>query len=181
MTGDIGNNFIKSNTEESVFTKSGPKFGDHAGKIALIIKALYGITTSAEALCKAFDDFLWSMRFRPTRYDGDVWMLECPNRNGYDYIYTHVDDFKVIADDPGVYIDRIASAFFVKEYGPPNYQLGNDYQFHNLHGVWKYYFETHEQEAVRRVEDMFHCLKRVINTLPVSNNFLSWMIICFWN
>ena len=118
-----------------------------------------GIITSATAFCKDFYDFLSSMGFSPTRYDRDVWMLECPTGNGYDYICTHVDDFKVVADDPEMYIDRIESALFVKEHGPPNYYLGNDYQFHDSHGVCTYSCDTYEQEAVRRVEYMFNCLK----------------------
>ena len=73
-------------------------------------------------------------------------------------ICTHVYDFKVIANDPGIYIYRITSVFFVKEYGPSNDYHGDDYQFHDSHGVWMYSCETYEQEAVLRVEDRFHCL-----------------------
>ena len=59
LTGDIGNTFVQSTTKEKVYTKLGPEFGpDLAGHIALIVKALYELTTSAAAFRKAFADFL---------------------------------------------------------------------------------------------------------------------------
>ena len=53
------------------------------------------------------------------------------NEDGFDYICTHVDDFKVVAKDAGMWIDRIVGAFLVKFHGPHNYYLGNDYNFHD--------------------------------------------------
>ena len=38
----------------------------------------------------------------------------------YYYIYTHVDWFKVVVDDPSIWIDLIASDLVDKEYGPRN-------------------------------------------------------------
>ena len=48
VCGDIGNAFIQANTNEKIFTRVGSEFGDRAGSIALIVRALYGLTTSAE-------------------------------------------------------------------------------------------------------------------------------------
>ena len=58
LTGDIGNAFIQDNTAKKVYTCVGPKFGEHPGQIALIVKALYGLTTSAEKFCTMLADFL---------------------------------------------------------------------------------------------------------------------------
>ena len=58
MCGDIDNTFMKANTKEKVCTCIGKEFGEHAGKIALIIKALYGLTTSVERFCSLLADFL---------------------------------------------------------------------------------------------------------------------------
>ena len=54
----------------------------------------------------------------------------------YDYIYTHMDDFKVVARDPTMWIDRITTVFLVQEHGPRNYYLGNDYTHHNGQDIW---------------------------------------------
>ena len=48
VCGDIGNAFIQAKTKEKVYTQCGPAFGDKEHCIVLIIRALYGLTTSAK-------------------------------------------------------------------------------------------------------------------------------------
>ena len=60
------------------------------------------------------------------------------NHDGYDYICTHVDDFKIFAKDAEMWLNYIPVAFLVKEYGPRKYYLGNDYTFHEAQGLWTY-------------------------------------------
>ena len=118
LTGDIGNAFIQSYTKEKIYTRFGHEFGDMKGCLAVIVKALYGLTTSAERFRSKFADLLRSIGFKSSRYDRDVLMIKCPNGNGYDYVCTHVDDFKIIADDPFQYLDCITAVLFVKTHGP---------------------------------------------------------------
>ena len=47
----------------------------------------------------------------PTRYDRDVWIRMRDSKDGFDYIYTHIDEFKVVAKDTGLWIDRIVGNF----------------------------------------------------------------------
>ena len=49
--GVIRNAFIQAKTAEIVYTCVGSEFGKHNGIIALIVKALYGFTTSNEQFC----------------------------------------------------------------------------------------------------------------------------------
>ena len=100
MKGDIFNAFIQSHTKENIYTKCGPKLGDKAGSIATIIRALYGLTTSAERFKTILADFLRTLEFIPSRFDRDVWMKLRGYKTGYDYTCTHVNDFKVVANDP---------------------------------------------------------------------------------
>jgi len=74
---DIANAFIQAETNEKIYTRDGSKFGDRAGSIAIIVKALYGFTTSAERFHTLLSDFLRSVGFRPSRFDRDVWMRLC--------------------------------------------------------------------------------------------------------
>ena len=83
-------------------------------------------------------DFLRILGFKPSRFDRGVWMSMRDANDGFDCICTHVDDFKVVAIDPNMWVDRIASVFLVKEYGPRNYLLGNDYTYHDTHDMWTY-------------------------------------------
>ena len=99
LTGDIGNAFVQATTNEKVYTRLGKEFGSRAGTIALIVKALYGLTTSAERFRTLLADFIRSLGFTPSRCDRDVWMRLRRAKDGYDYICTHVDDFKIVARD----------------------------------------------------------------------------------
>ncbi len=169
ICGDIGNAFIQAHTREKVYSYTGPEFGEHAGKIALIVRALYGLTTSAERFHKLFADFLRSVGFTPTRFDRDVWMRMRDDQSGYDYICTHVDDFKVIGKNPMMWIDRIAGAFLIKEHGPRNYYLGNDYTYHDGEDIWTYNAKTYETEAIAKVERIFGCIAKEKTPMPSSD------------
>jgi len=169
VCGDIGNAFIQAYTNEKIYTRVGSEFGDRAGSIALIVRALYGLTTSAERFHTLLADFLRSMKFTPSRFDRDVWMRLRDTNDGFDYICTHVDDFKVVAKDPMMWIDRIAGAFLIKEHGPRNYYLGNDYTFHDGQDMWTYGCQTYSKEAVARVERIYGCLPKEGTPLPVTD------------
>ena len=169
LCGDIGNAFIQATTNEKVFTKCGPEFGDRQGAIAIISRALYGLTTSAERFRTMLADFLRTIGFKSSRFDRDVWMRMRDTKDGYDYICTHVDDFKVVAKDPNLWVERIASIFLIKEHGPRNYYLGNDYTYHENHDMWTYGVQTYAKEAVARVERLYGCLPKQSTPLSVED------------
>ena len=68
------------------------------------------------------------------------------NAIGYDYISTHVDDFKVVAKDPSICINQIVSAFVVKEYKSRKYTLSIYYTYHDRQDRWTYGFETYAKK-----------------------------------
>lgn len=153
LCGDIGNAFIQATTNEKVYTRCGPAFGDKEGCIALIVQALYGLTTSAERFRSLLADFIRSMGFVPTRYDRDVWMRQRETNDGYDYICTHVDDFKIVAKDADRWMLKIKERFLVKSCGPPDYYLGNDYRYENTEKLWTVGSKTYSKEAIRKAEE----------------------------
>ncbi len=79
VCGDIGNAFIQDQTQEKIFAYSGPEFGEHVGKIAVIVRARYGLITSAECFHKLFAAFLCSVGFTLTYIDCDVWIMHMHN------------------------------------------------------------------------------------------------------
>ena len=168
LTGDIGNAFIQSYTNEKIYTRFGKEFGDFQGCLAIIVKALYGLTTSAERFRSKFADLLRNVGFKSSRYDRDVWMIKCPTGNGYDYICTHVDDFKIIADDPYSYLSMISDVLLVKTHGPRDYYLGNNYTYHPSHSIWTYNCSIYEKEALRKAEEILGCLPTKKTPLPVT-------------
>ena len=75
--------------------------------------------------------------------------------DGYDYICTHVDDFKIVAKDPDYWLLKTKERFLVKSAGKPNYYLGNDYFFEDNKGLWTIGSKTYAAEANKKVEDKF--------------------------
>ena len=169
LCGDVGNAFIQAMTKEKIYTRCGAEFGDRQGSIAVIIRALYGLTTSAERFHTLFSDFLRSLGFEPTRYDRDVWMRLRDDSSGYDYICTHVDDFKIVAKDPQSWIERLTAVFLIKSHGPRDYYLGCNYKYHDTEKMWTYGCQTYCNEAIERVERIFGSIAKESTPLPVDN------------
>ena len=82
------------------------------------------------------------------------------DKTGYDYICTHVDNFKILAKDPSISIDHIASVFIIKEHGLRNYYLGDDYTYHSGQDMCTYGCQTYNKEAMTRIEHIYDCLPK---------------------
>jgi hypothetical protein len=163
LCGDIGNAFITADCLEKIYSRAGPEFGDREGSLMIFKKALYGLRSSSRAFRTHFADFLRSMGFSATRYDRDVWMRLREEQDGYDYICTHVDDFKIVARDPERWKSLISAAFMLKSIGPPSYYLGNDYSFSSDENAWVIGCSTYLEECIRRLEsDPELCLNGTI-------------------
>ena len=94
------------------------------------------------------------MGFCSARYNRDVWMWMREDRTGYDYICTHVDDFKIVARDPDCWLTQISGVFLLKSTGPPSYYLGNDYVWSSSENAWVLGCSTYIKECIRSlVED----------------------------
>ena len=152
LCGDIGNAFITAKCLEKVYSRAGPEFREREGSIIVFRKALYGLRSSSRAFRAHFADFLKSMGFVATRYDRDVWMRARETCDGYDYLCTHVDDFKIVAKEPERWKDKISAAFLLKSIGPPSYYLGNDYNYSEQEGAWVLSCATYVKECLRKIE-----------------------------
>lgn len=154
--GDVGNAFITAKCLEKIYSRATPEFGERSDAIVILNKALYGLRTSGRAFRNTFADFLRSLGFFPTRYDRDVWMRLRDDKSGYDYLCTHVDDFKVAAKDPDHWVQRISSVFLLKTAEDPDYYLGLNYnRSKDDPSIWITGCQTYVQECVRRIESQF--------------------------
>ena len=135
---------------KKIYTQLGSKFGTLTGLIAIIVQAMYGLTTSAKLFWSKFADLIFSMGFKSSRYDRDVWMIPCPNMHEYNYTCTHVDDFKIVADSPEIYVNDIAKVLSVKSHGSWLYYLGNNFTYHDTHDIWTYSCKTYKTEAIQK-------------------------------
>ena len=90
MAADIGNAYLHAKTREKVFIIAGPEFGpDLEGRVMLVVKSLYGLTTSAARWHEELSKTLRSMGFTPTKADHDLWLKDCGTH--YEYLCTWVD------------------------------------------------------------------------------------------
>ena len=155
MCGDIGNAFITADFMEKVYSRAGPEFGDREYSVLVFKKALYGLRSSSRAFRAHFADFLRGLGFFACRYDRDVWLREREELDGYDYVCTHVDDFKIVARDPADrWKTQISATFLLKSIGPASY-LGNDYTFSEGESAWVLGCATYLKECIRRIESEF--------------------------
>ena len=150
---DVGKVFVAAPCLEKVYSRAGPEFGDRHNSIMVLTKALYGLWSSSRALRGHFADFLRSLGFCSAHYDCDVWMWMHEDGTGYDYICTHMDDFKIVAHDPDRWLTQISGVFLLKSTGPPSYYLGNNYMWSPTHNAWVLGCSTYIKECIHHFEE----------------------------
>jgi len=102
---DVVSAYLEALSKEKVYFIAGPEFGELAGHIMIIFKALYGLRSSGARFHERFSDSLRAMGFTPSKADPDVWMR--PNGDTYDYIAVYVDDLLIAAKDPASIIKEL--------------------------------------------------------------------------
>ena len=134
---DIGNAYLEAKTKEQVYFVAGDEFGDLAGHVFLIDKALYGLRTSGARWHERFADTLRDMGFTPSKADPDVWMRAAGDC--YEYIAVYVDDLAIAAKDPAEIVRQLREEynFKLKGDGPLDYHLGCNF-FRDPDGVLCY-------------------------------------------
>jgi hypothetical protein len=83
----------------------GPEFGDDAGKLTLIVRALYGLKSAGAAFRNHLAECMKNLGWHPCRADRDLWMkAETRPYDGvlyWAYILIYVDDILCVNHDPG--------------------------------------------------------------------------------
>ena len=125
--GDIGNAYLTALTREQVFIIAGPEFGDLAGHVLVVYKALYGLRTSGARFHESLADTLRDMRFVQCRSDPDLWMRDIGSK--YEYICVYVDDLMAIMENPDAFFEELNTkyGYKLKGTGEPTYHLGGDF------------------------------------------------------
>ena len=112
------------------------------------VRALYGLTKSAERFRTMLVDPLHTLGFIPSCIDRDVHVRLWDPKDGFDFICTFVYGFKVVAKDPAIWITYIASGFLIKENSSRQYCLVNDHRYHGDQEMWTYIINTYTKDAV---------------------------------
>jgi hypothetical protein len=168
LCGDVGNAYVNAFTNELVYCRAGPEFGEELqDSIVIIRKALYGLRSSSERWWSHFADTIRGLKFKPTRYDKDVWYKRSSDGTYYEYICTHSDDFMIVSRTPEVVMEGLKKVYTIKSEGPPEYYLGNDYKKDKKDG-WCFGCKKYITECILRIEKMFGILPKA--TTPMNAN-----------
>ena len=121
LVADIGNAYLKAPCREKVHVVVGPElFGaEHEGKIAVIVRALYGLKSAGASWRSHLSNVIIDeMGYRPCKADNDVYLKPKTRKDGlkyYSYLVVYVDDILSIDENPEVAIETLGSHFRIKE------------------------------------------------------------------
>ncbi len=162
MAGDIGNAYLNAETTEKVYMIAGSEFGERAGRVIIIRRALYGLKSSGAAFHAHLANALQSIGFISSLADPDVWYRAAIKPNGekyYEYLLTYVDDILLLSCDPNIAFKQLTEIYRFKEPpGKPKKYLGADvFEFYFPNDPtkkrrWGMSSEQYVKEAVRMVK-----------------------------
>lgn len=130
VAADVGNAYLNAATKEKVYIVTGPEFGPlDQGKIAIVVRALYGLKSSGAMWRSHFAGNLRDMGFTSSLGDPDVWLREATKSDGseyYEYVLVYVDDLLIVSHEPNKILHILEHHFKyrLKDFGPPKRCLG---------------------------------------------------------
>ena len=166
MAGDIQNAYLQAPTSEKFWCKCGKEFGsEEEGRIAVIVRALYGTKSSGRDFRNHLRDCMDHMGYESSLGDPDVWFRKAIKDDGseyYEYMLLYVDDTLVVSEYPKEALIELNKYFPLKKdkngkplIGPPSIYLGGKISQVELpNGVvaWAISSSQYIQECVRNVE-----------------------------
>ena len=161
LAADIQNAYLNAPTEEKVWFRAGPEWGEHVGKPVVIVRALYGLKSSGQAWRSHFAQTLEQMGFKSSLADPDVWFKAATKPDGeeyYAYIMVYVDDLLCIDLNPKQYMDRVHESFKLKKGSveKPKVYLGANCQMNPSRTAgedcWGMSAEQYCRDAVKHVK-----------------------------
>jgi hypothetical protein len=157
---DIGNAYLEAKTREKLVIIAGEEFGELAGHLLVIHKALYGLRTSGLRWHERLSECLRTLGFQPCRAEPDVWMRPAPDGSCYEYVAVYVDDLAMAMKDPQSFVDILMEKykFKLKGTGPIQYHLGMDFA-RDEDGTLRF-------SPAKYIEKMMDSYKRLFGELP---------------
>ena len=119
MAADIQNAYLNAPTGERCWAKAGPEFGkENAGRPVLIVRALYGLKSSAKSWRDHISQTLRDAGYISCLADSDVWMKPVTRPSDgfkyWEYVLVYVDDLLVVSHDPQAVMDIMNKSYTLK-------------------------------------------------------------------
>ena len=158
---DIQNAYLQAPTSEKHYVICGPEFGfENIGKIAVIVRALYGGKSAGADYWRHVREAMTNMNFKACPADPDVWMWPGTKSDGTSYwqfVLLYVDDILAIMEEPEKYIREELGSYFTikpKSIGLPTQYLGNkvsEVTLENGTRCWSFSSSQYVQNTVNNV------------------------------
>jgi Reverse transcriptase (RNA-dependent DNA polymerase) len=130
LSADVQGAYLNAPCHEKVYTTCGMEFGiENVGRVAVIVKALYGLKTSAFAWREHLSQTLTKLGFKFCVADNDVWLRGIDSKSQgklYEYVLVYTDDILCISLDPANVLNCINQHYLLKpdSIGVPKTYLG---------------------------------------------------------
>lgn len=164
MSADIQGAYRNALCKEKVYTICGFEFGaEFFGRVAVIVKALYGLKTSAFAWREHLSETIRiSMEFSPCLAHCDVWYRPAVKVDGtpyYEYLLVYTDELLVLSENPKSILNAMDQHYLLKpdSIGTPTQYLGAQVGYYRLTDQpekkrWYMSSERYVKEAIRNVK-----------------------------
>ena len=155
---DVSSAYLHGLTREKVYFVAGPEFGELEGRILIIYKSIYGLSSSGARWHEVLSDKLRRMGFTPTKADADLWIRD--RGDHYEYIASYVDDLLIWTRDENSILDDIRKEFDLKNVGPPDYYLGGNVEYLTEHWTKEniglgFSGKTYIENMIPKFEELF--------------------------
>mmetsp|Transcript_11237 Transcript_11237/g.16168 ORF Transcript_11237/g.16168 Transcript_11237/m.16168 type:complete len:1367 (+) Transcript_11237:2028-6128(+) len=180
LAADIGNAYLNAATKEKYYIITGPEFGAlEQGKIAVIVRALYGLKSSGAMWRAHFAATLRDLGFTSSLADPDVWMrpstLPQDQQEYYEYILVYVDDLLVVSHRGQELLDLLTDKYQyrLKDVGPPQRYLGAIVGRYDKNGTKTWYLSAKDYltKALPIVEEHYGTLNKAKADTPLPPKY----------
>ena len=150
LIGDLASAYLHANSIEKVFFICGPEWGEYEGRVAIVLKAVYGLVGSAHAYHRHVFDVMQGLGWKPCSLANDIWIRKDKEGKLYDYIAFYVDDFIIVSNHPAELATELGEIFSIKEIGPPSRYLGADVRW--VEGYFQFSSSTYVIEILGQLQ-----------------------------
>ena len=129
VSADVAGAYLNAPCREPLHTQCGPEFGEFEGRWAIIVRALYGASSSAASWRDTISRVIEGLGYKSCRADNDVWMRPAVKADGlevYEYVLVYSDDLIMIGVHPEETAAQISQHFQFKgnQWEKPEQYLG---------------------------------------------------------
>ena len=175
LSCDIANAYLNAPCAEKLWTLAGPEFGEDAGAVMILKKAVYGLQSAGNSWRSTLHSTLEALELVPSRGDPNLYMRRVQDDpiqgDYYEFVLVYVDDLLCISGDPKSFMDKLGRVYDLKDsVKPPERYLGanvDTYVNSNGQEFWSLSSNDYVQNAVKLVKGM---LEKEGLTLPTSHN-----------